>query len=816
MTFHLQLLFFSVALLSFLTNCAAVNTLVVDQDIRDNETIVSANEMYEMGFFSPGNSQYRYVGIWYKNISPQTVVWVANREPPVTSTFGVFRVNSNGTLLIVNGNNNSLIWSSNYSLPVGNVNIVAKLLDSGNFIVKDNSSSSDEDFIWQSFDYPGDTLLAGMKYGKDLITGRYWSMSSWKSLEDPSPGLYETRVDTNGYPQFFRWRGSVLETRFGPWNGVRFSGSLPSKPNPYYTYEFVCNQKEVYFKYDLYNTSFITRLYMNPEGTRARLNWINATQGWVTNLATAVDMCTPYGVCGPFGHCNYNNYPGCSCLDGFEPRQPDEWNAGNWLGGCQRKKPLKCGDKDGFQRLSGVKLPDTRSSWYDVNMTLVECKKVCKRNCSCTAYANLDMRKGGSGCLLWFDDLMDIRENDENQDIFVRIAKSEYSVEKVIKVVLPTTIGMVLVGLALAVYAWKKRRSHELRQGNLSESLSEEDDTGGVKNKDDNLPFFSFSEISKLTNNFSIDNKLGEGGFGPVYKGVMDDGQEIAVKRLSDTSTQGLDEFKNEVRCIHKLQHRNLVKILGSCAQKNEVMLIYEYMRNGSLDTILFDETKSSVLDWSQRFCIIKGIARGLLYLHQDSHLRIIHRDLKASNILLDSDMNPKISDFGLARIFEGYETGASTKNVVGTYGYIPPEYALHGVFSVKSDVFSFGVLVLEIISGKRNRRVFSKQHGHNLLGHAWRLFKDDQSLQLFAASSCDSCIISEVLRSIHIGLLCVQNHAEDRPTMASVVIMLGNDGVLPQPKPPAFFTEADFDPHTSSTSTTMSANDMTVSLIGR
>ncbi|XP_071706278.1 G-type lectin S-receptor-like serine/threonine-protein kinase At4g27290 isoform X2 [Rutidosis leptorrhynchoides] len=780
MTFQLQLLFFCSVLLSFLTNCAAVDTLLVDQEIRGNETIVSANEMYEMGFFSPGNSQYRYVGIWFKNISPQTVVWVANGETQVTCSSCVFRVNSNGTLLILNGNNNnSLIWPSNYSLPVGNVNIVAKLLDSGNFIVKDNSSSSDEDFIWQSFDYPGDTLLAGMKYGKDLITGRYWSLRSSKSLEDPSPGLYENRVDTNGYPQFFHWRGSVFETRFGPWNGLNMGGSL-------------------------------------AEGSMVRLNWINATQSWVVNLATAVDICTPYGVCGPFGHCNYNNYPACSCLDGFEPRQPDEWNAGNWSGGCQRKKPLKCGDKDGFLRLSGVKLPDSRHSWYNVNMSLVECKKACTINCSCTAYANLDMRKGGSGCLLWFDDLMDIRENDENQDIYVRISESESSVmELVMKVVFPTIIVMFLGGLALAVYAWNKRLSRAQRQGNLL-MFSNMIFPTEVNNKDDKLPFFSFSEVSKLTNNFSNDNKLGEGGFGLVYKGVMDDGREIAVKRLSGTSSQGLDEFKNEVRCIHKLQHRNLVNILGCCAQNNEFMLIYEYLPNRSLDKILFDETKSSVLDWSNRFCIIRGIARGLLYLHQDSRIRIIHRDLKASNILLDSDMNPKISDFGLARIFEGPETGTKTKNVAGTYGYIPPEYALHGVFSVKSDVFSFGVLVLEIISGMKNQLIFSTKHSTNLLGHAWRLFKDDKSIQLVDATSCDSYVISKVLRSVHIGLLCVQNHAEDRPTMSSVVFMLDNEGVLPQPKPPAFFSELDLDPHTSGLAGTMSANDMTMSLTGR
>ncbi|XP_071707183.1 G-type lectin S-receptor-like serine/threonine-protein kinase At4g27290 isoform X2 [Rutidosis leptorrhynchoides] len=798
MTFQLQLLFFSGALLSFLTNSASLDTLVVDQEIRDNETIVSSNEMYEMGFFSPGNSKYQYVGIWYNKISPQTVVWVANRETPVTSSSSVFSVNSNGTLLILNGNNNSLIWSSNYSLSVSNVNIVAKLLDSGNFVVKDNS---DEDFIWQSFDYPGDTFLAGMKVGKDLVTGRYWSVRSWKSLDDPSPGLYEFKIDTNGYPQYYIRRGSVVEIRFGPWNGVRFIG-YPSKTNSLYTYEFVFNQEEVYGKYELLNSSFITRLYLSPEGNGMRLNW-NPNQGWIPYLGITIDMCTQYGFCGAFGSCNVFNSPACSCMYGFEPRQPDEWKAGNWSGGCQRKEALKCGNEDGFRKLSGVKLPDTQHSWYNVNMSLVECEEQCKKNCSCTAYANLDIRKGGSGCLLWLDDLIDIRENDVNQDLFVRIANSESSVtskesgfkkKKVFKVVLAPIICMVLVGLALAVYGWKKKRSRTQRQSNLLNSLSE-DHPGGVRNKDAELPFFSFSDISKLTNNFSVDNKLGQGGFGPVYKGVMDNGREIAVKRLSDHSAQGLDEFKNEVRCIHKLQHRNLVKILGFCDEKNEVMLIYEYMPNRSLDTIIFDESKSSVLDWSHRLGIVNGIARGLLYLHQDSHLRIIHRDLKAANILLDSDMNPKISDFGLARIFEGCETGANTKNVVGTY---------------------FGVLVLEIISGKRNQLIFSQQHTDNLLGHAWRLFKDDKSLQLVAASSCDSCISSEVLRSIHIGLLCVQNHAEDRPTMSSVVLMLGNDGILPQPKPPAFFTEGDLDPCTSSTTTTMSVNDVTMSLTGR
>ncbi|CAI9296106.1 unnamed protein product [Lactuca saligna] len=376
-----------------------------------------------------------------------------------------------------------------------------------------------------------------------------------------------------------------------------------------------------------------------------------------------------------------------------------------------------------------------------------------------------------------------------------QLTESQFSFNKkkgVLAVVLSVSIAALL--LFAVAYACRKKvkRLNKKGRGSRAPTLDKDHTSVQMENFDE-LPLFSLHKIVEATNNFNIDNKIGEGGFGPVYKGVLENGQVIAVKRLSETSQQGLDEFQNEVICIAKLQHRNLVKLLGFCIQGNERILIYEYMDNKSLDSFLFDETNCSMLDWPRRFHIIHGIARGILYLHQDSRLQIIHRDLKAGNILLDSEMNPKISDFGLARKFVGQDAMAKTKKVVGTYGYISPEYAVHGCFSIKSDVFSFGVVVLEIVSGKKNRGFSHEAHSDNLLGHAWRLYKEDKSIELLSAFVRNSCVVSEVLRSIHVGLLCVQHHPKDRPTMLSVVLMLISEGVLPPPKQPAFFTDESY-----------------------
>ncbi|KAJ9542972.1 hypothetical protein OSB04_029478 [Centaurea solstitialis] len=757
----------SIALFLIISPSFAVDSITANQVIKDGETIVSAGEMFEVGFFSPANSNNRYLGIWYKKMATGTVVWVANRDLPISNTSGTFKVTGDGRLLL-SCCGDTVIWSST-------------------------------SLAFVSFDYPGDTILPGMKLGKDLVNGISRDLTSWKSPNDPSIGPYVGYIDANGYPQLIvLGQGSVIQRRFGPWIGIRFSGLPNEMPNPVYSVEFVINEKEVYYRFEL-KTSVLQMIRLTWDGSLIISRWSNRSQDWFVFANGFLDLCSEYGLCGPYGSCNNNKTPSCTCLDGFEPKRPDQWNMADWSSGCQLKVPLDCEAAEDFWKIRGMKFPDTRKSWYNKSMTLGECEMACRKNCSCTAYANLDVRRGGSGCILWFGELMDLKVCEESQDLHIRMPVSVlkadglmasqpgfYKKNRILAV--PMSISLVLGFLAAYICNKKRKRSSTNGRGHRARALDKK--YSDVEKDDLDLNFISLSKVVKATNNFSLENKLGEGGFGPVYKGVLESGQEVAVKKLSESSQQGYEEFYNEVVCVAGLQHRNLVKLLGYCMDGTQRMLIYEYLPNKSLDLHLFDETKSSMLKWPLRLNIIHGIAKGILYLHQDSRLRIIHRDLKASNILLDHNMNPKISDFGLAREFRGDQITEETMKVAGTYGYISPEYAIYGRFSIKSDVFSYGVLVLEMVSGKKNTE-FSHEHvGGNLLGHAWRLYREGKCLELMSPCLRNSCIISEVERTIHVGLLCVQNLAEDRPTMSSVVLMLSGEGALPPPKQPAFFAE--------------------------
>lgn len=308
----------------------------------------------------------------------------------------------------------------------------------------------------------------------------------------------------------------------------------------------------------------------------------------------------------------------------------------------------------------------------------------------------------------------------------------------------------------------------------------------GASRREEWTLFIDLPVLEAATAGFSDDNLLGRGGFGPVYKGVMENGQEIAVKKLSLQSRQGVREFLNEVRLLLKVQHRNLVSLLGCCASSGQKMLVYPYFPNGSLDHILFDRKKSVQLDWPKRYQIIIGLARGLLYLHEESPVKIIHRDIKASNVLLDDQLNPKISDFGMARLFLEDATHVNTFRISGTYGYMAPEYAMKGYLSAKTDVFSFGMLVLEIVSGRKNIDRHLNDEKIDLLNYTWKLSEEGRSLEI-VDPSLPNWDTDQALLCIQLGLLCCQAVVSDRPDMNNVHLILSSDSfTLPKPGKPA------------------------------
>ncbi|KAI8548182.1 hypothetical protein RHMOL_Rhmol07G0252900 [Rhododendron molle] len=324
-------------------------------------------------------------------------------------------------------------------------------------------------------------------------------------------------------------------------------------------------------------------------------------------------------------------------------------------------------------------------------------------------------------------------------NVTTKQGKKDNTTRKVIIVVLAT---ILVIGFIVCICVFLRKRKQKKKPKQKFEV--------GDKISIVELSQYEFETISVATDNFSASNKLGQGGFGAVYKGRLLNGQEIAVKRLAKESLQGEIEFKNEVMLLAKLQHRNLVRLLGFCSERTEKLLIYELVPQSTLDHFIFNPTRHKQLGWDRRYKIILGVSRGLLYLLEESQLRIIHRDLKASNVLLDDDMNPKISDFGLERLFVVDETHWSTINIAGTRGYMAPEYVLHGQFSVKSDVFSFGVLVLEILSGQKNQ-----------------FFRNEENIE---------------------GLLSYK-HVAKRPTMAEVVLMLSSSSLsLKVLSEPGFF----------------------------
>ncbi|CAN1319165.1 Putative G-type lectin S-receptor-like serine/threonine-protein kinase At1g61610 [Linum perenne] len=775
--------------LLFLTlSCSAVNQLNRGESLIDGQTLISADDRFELGFFSPGTSTSRYLAIWYHDAQENdSVIWVANRDRPIPDRTGLLTFAADGNLIVTSGNgtNSPPIWSSNSTIVESN-DTVAVLTATGNLILSRNETIGDVDrAFWQSFQNPTDTYLPNMRVLVDASAGENHAFRSWRSPNDPSFGNFTLGVDPRGAPQIVIW-DELGERRWrsGQWNGLIFTGVPSMTTLTNFQYGFKLTREEdgrLYFTYNPSNSTALLRFRIRYDGMEEQLRWNEVSRNWDVMQRQPEDECERYNTCGEFGVCNESRDDPlkCDCIRGFMPKSEEEWNVGNWSRGCVRRNASSNGAGDGFLKMSGVNVPEVYEFMRVWDGS--ECSRQCTNNCSCTAYSYVE----GIGCLLWWGEIVDLQRLEfAGRDLYVRVSRSDLSKTE-------------------NYSGSSTQRLNYMQKGNPDEQESFE------------LPMFDLESIEFATNGFDISNLLGRGGFGPVYLGKLPDGKIVAIKRLSTSSGQGADEFKNEIMLISKLQHRNLVRLLGCCVDGLEKMLIYEFMPNKSLDTYLFDSTKKAELDWPIRMNIIHGIARGLLYLHRDSLLRIIHRDLKVSNILLDEKMNPKISDFGLARIFEGTQDLASTHKVVGTLGYMSPEYLLAGMFSDKSDVFSFGVLLLEIVSGRKTTSFHYEEQHSSLLAYAWRSWSETKGVDMVDESVAESSNPSEVSRCVNVGLLCVQDHATDRPTMAAVVSMLSGEMSLPRPNQPTFtFQNKTPSGGQSSSAEKWSVNDITESVV--
>ena len=348
-------------------------------------------------------------------------------------------MDSHGILSLVSSGG-TVIWSSNTSASSLNVKPTAQLLDTGNLVIKDENS-----VLWQSFDYPGDTFISGMKLGKNFITGRETYVTSWRSVDDPSPGEYTLRflMVQGKYIQVYSRKNSVIQTRIGPYDGMKFAG-LPNYKREMYVV-FVINQKEMYYLCTYNNITSSLRSVVTPGGKLEvwQLNMLN--QEWMQDLTLPIDSCDNFGICGPYGSCSTATFPNCACLKGFELKNPEELNFYNWTNGCRRSRALDCGPGEGFLKLASMKLPDTQNAVFDGSMSLQECEVACKDNCACTAYANPNISGGGVGCLQWFGELIDVRVYSLNgQDLYVRLADSELLGKQYIIYYVATTVLCLL------------------------------------------------------------------------------------------------------------------------------------------------------------------------------------------------------------------------------------------------------------------------------------------------------------------------------------------------------------------------------------
>ncbi|KAI4319781.1 hypothetical protein MLD38_033341 [Melastoma candidum] len=743
---------FTTHLVLLLLFCLPINgtdTILPGESLVGNQTLISSGGKFEMGFFSPGDTQKYYLGIWYKGLPSRTVVWTANRESPVSNPSSAdLRLLRNCKLSIVTYSKHQ-IWSTDSVPGASNGSCSGILLDSGNLVLRGGWDASN--LTWESFHYPTDTWLPGQKLGYEKGWIVNTILTSWRTSDDPAFGTFNAFVRTNGVVQLSLSNGSDIYWNSGDWmekqDRIRpaMTGLLPSLTVDLgINISSVVDKDRVYLEYSVIVPPTLVRIVLQPDGKLQQLVWTVQTQEWKVIWTQPTPECKVYPFCGASRDCNQRNVPIC-----------DKFSEASTVSLCK-------GEHDSF-----FLMPDARVAKepeFFTSGSIESCRQLCASNCSCTAYSYRVM------CLIWTDEQYTIQHLSNDallKEIYFRFAVPSKMRPKVKMVIFILTSIIAILVLGMLVIALMRVRN------------------GEVMYLDHSLIVFKYRSLKLATKNFS--DLVGEGGFGSVFMGRLPDSTVVAVKKLHNP-LQGGKQFLAEVSSMGNIQHVNLVRLIGFCAEDLRRFLVFEYMPNGSLASQLF-ENSLIPLDWHTRYNIAVGIAKGLTYLHERCRDCIIHCDVKPENILLDSEFRPKVADFGLAKLL-GRDFSRVITTIRGTRGYLAPEWLSGQAITSKVDVFSYGKLLFEIISGKRNIEVENSDIHNYFPMTAAKVVteEDDDVLQVLDSRLGGRADPGQVRRVCRVACWCIQDEEEDRPKMSEVVRILEGNLEVDDPPMPLFF----------------------------
>ncbi|TYG72609.1 hypothetical protein ES288_D04G035300v1 [Gossypium darwinii] len=736
---------------------------------------LSPSGLYGFGFYPQGKGYG--VGVFLAGVPQRTVVWTANRDdPPLPSTASLV-LTTDGRLILQSPPRRDV-----YIVPDAFQKIAAaSMLDTGNFVVY----NSDEDRIWQSFQYPTTSILQGqpLSAGKELVSS--------VSETDQSTGIFRLKMQHDGnlvqYPvdtpdtaPYSYW------SSFTDGKGDNVSLNLDNDGHLYMLNSTSFNIKDLTTGgYDDTNRTIylmkidsdgIFRLYsyrLDRNGNRSVI-WSSTS-----------DKCAPKGLCGLNGYCvDVDSEANCICLPGFAPVIE-----GNFTAGCERNfSSDSCKNDDGkiqytIQAAENTVWEDTGYSEV-TSTTREECETACYEDCNCEAAMFNDGK-----CTKQRHPLRYGRRDLSNSNIALIKVGIYSSINEPRKHADEPKdgngklliIGLSLIGFSImvlvisgALILWS--RVFRYKRFSTDSNIRLCENVAPIS--------FSFSEIEAMTDNFQ--EEIGKGAFGTVFKGtVMLNGltKFVAVKRLDNISDQGEREFQNEMRIIGRTHHRNLVRLLGYCHDGANRLLIYEYMINGSLSDVLFTPERRPC--WIDRVEIARDVARGLLYLHEECETQIIHCDIKSQNILMDENGQAKISDFRLAKLLKPDQTKTFT-GIRGTRGYVAPEWHRKLPVTVKADVYSFGIVLLEIICCRRSVNWSLKDEEAILEEWVYDCYQAGKVGKI--AGEDEEVDIKQLERMVIVGLWCILDEPTLRPSMKKVLLMLEGTVEIPIPPCPTSF----------------------------